>query len=378
MTASDAASKMLSDSGIRLVAGVPCSLLNGLIDALEANPLIRYVSAANEGDAVAIAVGAGLAGCPAAVLMQNSGLGNAVNPLTSLSSAFALPLLMIVGWRGGPDEPDEPQHELMGDITPSLLRLCGAQVIIGKRGTELSAISAGATYYRAGGIAAVLIDSNSLKRSKASPATKRSERDPEAIVHDLRSGNVPPSRTAVLKTICDVIDDSTAVIATTGYCARELMDTLDRPSHLYQVGSMGCASSIGLGISLCSKRATVVLDGDGAAVMRLGALSAIGAEYPTGFTHVLLDNGCHASTGGQRTAARKTDFSAVAAACGYASIYRCDSVSGFQLALTNTKATPTPRMIHVEISGCSSTTSGRPQISPIQNAARFITWMTGQ
>jgi phosphonopyruvate decarboxylase len=194
---------------------------------------------------------------------------------------------------------------------------------------------------------------------------------PIGVRRDLREHGPRPTRVAVLERFLAVVAPSAAVVATTGKCGRELYTLADRPQHLYQVGSMGCASAMGLGVALHTPRAVVVLDGDGAALMKLGNLATIGSRAPANLVHVVLDNGVHDSTGGQATVSPNLDFAAVALACGYASGATADSLAGFERALAATSADPGPHLIHVRIAPGSLAKLGRPTIKPPEVARRF-------
>ncbi len=312
--------------GFLLYTGVPCSYFTPFINhilnqaARPATPTTaRYIGAANEGDAVAIAAGAGLGGLRSVVMFQNSGLGNAVNPLTSLNWTFRIPVLLIVTWRGEPGgAADEPQHELMGRITPELLELM--DIPWSPFPTTDSEI--GPVFDRASAHMERERRPYALVMRKGSVADIALETPPPAA-HRRGAGAtiaaVPrATRRQMLAAIQSALGDGDVVIATTGYTGRELYALDDRPCQLYMVGSMGCASSFGLGLAAARPdRRIVVIDGDGAALMRLGALTTIGIERPANLLHVLLDNGMHESTGGQATVSRNVDFCAIARASGY-------------------------------------------------------------
>ena len=162
-----------------------------------------------------------------------------------------------------------------------------------------------------------------------------------------------------------------SVIATTGKCGRELFTVADRSQHLYQVGSMGGAAAMGLGVALNVGNPVVVLDGDGAALMKMGTLATIGAYGPQNLIHIVLDNGTYDSTGGQPTVSQSVDFAGVAAACGYERGYRCDSLDGFLGALKSAAADTGPHLIHMRIAPGSLEKLGRPSIKPEDVALRF-------
>jgi phosphonopyruvate decarboxylase len=357
--------------GFDFYTGVPCSFLTPLINGVISDPRLTYVGAASEGEAVAVAAGAWLAGRRTAVICQNSGLGNAVNPLTSLNAPFRIPTLFITTWRGEPGRKDEPQHELMGRITQDLLRLIGVEqapfpgALAEVRPAFDAAVQAMETsglpfawVMRKGDVQeAALVQSPRTPR----PAGRRLAEPPAA----------PPSRAATLERFLELVGPEAGVIATTGKCGRELFTLCDRPQHLYQVGSMGCAAGMGLGVALNTPRPVVVLDGDGAALMKLGTFATIGAYGPANLVHVVLDNGVHDSTGGQPTVSASVDFAAVALASGYATAASVSSLDGFERAFRAAAATPGPGLIHMRIAPGSMDKLGRPTIPPADVARRF-------
>ncbi|NND36073.1 MAG: phosphonopyruvate decarboxylase [Gammaproteobacteria bacterium] len=306
------------DRGFDLYAGVPCSYLKPFINYVIDADDLTYVGAANEGDAVAIAAGAELGGSRGVVMLQNSGLGNTVNPLTSLTETFRIPVLIIVTLRGEPGgAPDEPQHELMGRITAGMLELMGIRWawFPEQQGDIESALDAAVAHLDAERRPFAFV------MRKGSVAKHALETAP--AIRGVPSDNPPrvtpaATRTELLRAVQSAVTDDDIVVASTGYTGRELYALDDRPNQIYMVGSMGCASSLGLGLAIaCPQRRVIVLDGDGAALMRLGALATIGYQRPRNLTHVLLDNGLHESTGGQSTVSASIDFPRIASACGY-------------------------------------------------------------
>lgn len=307
--------------GFSLYTGVPCSYLKPFINYVIDDEDLHYVGAANEGDAVAVAAGAELAGRRGVVMFQNSGFGNTVNPLTSLTHTFRIPVLIIVTLRGEPGGPaDEPQHELMGQITSDLLELLGIAwdwFPAEEDGIEPILERASQTMDRERRPFALI-----MRKGSVAPHALQSSPQFDA---PLLSSAVTSAPTAQRSDMLRVVQNSTApsdiVVATTGYTGRELYALDDRANQLYMVGSMGCAVSLGLGLALAlPDRRVVVLDGDGALLMRLGALAMVAVERPSNLVHVLLDNGIHESTGGQTTLSGAVDFCAVASACGYPSV----------------------------------------------------------
>ena len=365
--------------GFSFYTGVPCSFLTPLINRVISDPALGYVGAASEGEAVAVAAGAWLAGRRTVVMCQNSGLGNTVNPLTSLNHPFRIPTLLIVTWRGQPGLRDEPQHELMGEVMGSLLDT----IAVGHTGfpKETGAVSVALDRAERAMTAdelpfALVMEKGSVRDDGLDQPDRPIH--PRGRVEDLRQGGVRPARIDLLRCVQTLVPAEAAVVATTGKTGRELFTLEDRPQQLYQVGSMGCASGMGLGIALNTVRSVLVLDGDGAALMKLGTLATIGAHAPGNLIHVLLDNGVHDSTGGQATVSPNVDFAAVAQACGYPRAYRCDTESGFAQALEAALTDGSrPALIHALIAPGSVAELGRPTVSPREVARRFRSFIVG-
>lgn len=364
--------------GIDLVTGVPCSLLTPLIDAAASDPKVGWVVATSEGEAAAIAAGAWFAGRLPMLMMQNSGLGNAVNPLTSLNWPFRVPTLLVVSRRGSPGVADEPQHELMGAITPDLLDI----LRIEHEPFPSTPEAVGPALDRA--IAwmaerrlpyAFVLGKGALAPSMLAEPTPRVHR--RAAVLDAGGAGLRPTRMEAMARALAILPRETAVIATTGFCGRELFTLGDEERFLYVVGSMGGASAIGLGVALSVGRPVAVFDGDGAALMKLGNLATIGARHPRRFLHVIFDNEGHVSTGGQRTVSPSVDFAAVATACGYAFAARCDDLDGFAAAISRAAGVVGPALIHAKVRASGVEGLGRPTVSPVEVADRFRRFLAG-
>jgi phosphonopyruvate decarboxylase len=365
--------------GFDFYTGVPCSFLTPLINGVVSDPTLTYVGAASEGEAVAIAAGAWLAGRSTVVMCQNSGLGNAVNPLTSLNAPFRIPTLFVTTWRGQPGLKDEPQHEVMGRITHDLLRLMGLTVEDAPGEPD----QVGPAFDRAAQAMAATSLPVAWVLKKGDVADTDLNQPPLPLPGpgrraDHRRGGPPPSREAALRRFLALTDDDTAVIATTGKCGRELFTLADRRQHFYQVGSMGGASGMALGVALNTPRRVVVIDGDGAALMKLGALATIGAYRPQNLIHLLLDNGVHDSTGGQATVSASVDFAGVALACGYRFAAACDDEDGLAEAWREAALVGGPALLHMKIAPGSMSVLGRPTVSPAEVAVRFKAFLAGE
>jgi phosphonopyruvate decarboxylase len=363
--------------GFDFYTGVPCSFLTSFINRAISHPKLDYVAATSDGEAVGIAAGAWLAGRKTVVMCQNSGLGNAINPLTSLNFPFRIPTLLIVTWRGQPGLEDEPQHELMGQITVGLLdtiRVKHGEFPIDRNAIEPS-LDTAIEQMAAHSLPAALIMRKDSVRDDGLGEASVSARPPGKH-RDHRQHGISPTRVAVLERLLADIPAEAAIVATTGKCGRELFTLADRPQHLYLVGSMGCAGAVGLGAARLVRRPVIVLDGDGAALMKLGTLATIGAYAPRNLIHIVLDNGVHDSTGGQATVSASVDFARVAAACGYAAAASADSVEGFATWLKDALDGDGPHLLHLRIAPGSLEKLGRPTVTPQEVARRFRTFLT--
>jgi len=304
--------RRLETAGVRLFVGVPDSLMKGFCNALGSHTgESRHVVAANEGAAVATAAGHYLAtGNPAVVYMQNSGLGNAVNPLSSLTSrrVYGIPMVLLVGWRGEPGVSDEPQHEHQGAITLDQLELLDIPVTVVGPDDDVT----------------VFEDACLRAAANDGPVALLVRKGTFAVSAD-SDGVVGLTRFEAMKTVLDALPSDTAFVATTGFTGRELALLREKrgetwSSDLLMVGSMGHASAIALGLAIGSpKRLVCCLDGDGAVAMHMGTLAAIGAERPSNLVQVVMNNRVHESVGGQPSALRHVDLTALAMSVGYES-----------------------------------------------------------
>jgi len=368
-----------AEHGLRGWSGVPCSALKPLINAAIDSGRIGYVGAANEGQAVAVAAGAWLAGSRGAVLLQSSGLGNAVNPLTSLCAVARIPVLLICSWRGEPGgAPDEPQHALMGAITPRLLELMEipwAPFPEVEADVEPALARAARRMDDSGQPFAFVLHGGALAPRDLRPSPPAARPPP---ADPLPAAAWPEERPS-LREVLDAVQrraEGAALVATTGYTGRTLYALGDTQRQLYVVGAMGCASSVALGLALARpERRVIVLDGDGAALMHLGALATIGQHHPRNLTHVLLDNERHESTGGQRTAAEVADLAAVAHACGYPRARRASTAAAVADEIGAAAGALT--FIHVKVRPGHEADLPRPRVTPADVAARFRAWFMG-
>jgi phosphonopyruvate decarboxylase len=393
------------ERGFEWYAGVPCSYLTPFINYVLQDPSLQYVSMANEGDAVALIAGVALAGGRrrGVSMMQNSGLGNAVSPLTSLTWTFRLPQLLIVTWRAQPGVPDEPQHALMGPITPKMLETMEIpwELFPSEMGDIGPALDRATAYMdETGRPYALVMQKGTVAPYALKPGTGAAENrsGPGAPRRPQNEGDSrPPGSSAAARVSSAVLEPlrlaadarasrqdalreviartpaaSTAVLASTGFCGRELYAIDDRPNQLYMVGSMGCVVPLALGLALARPDLRVVaLDGDGAALMRMGAFATVGAYGPPNLQHLLLDNGVHDSTGGQATVSKHVSFAEIAAACGYASSLETDAVARIG-AWLESPPIDGPRFARLLTRAGTPEGLPRPSVTPVDVKTRLM------
>jgi phosphonopyruvate decarboxylase len=367
------------ERGFEWYAGVPCSFLTPFINYVLQERSLHYLSMSNEGDAVALIAGIALAHRRGITMMQNSGLGNAVSPLTSLTWTFHLPQLLIVTWRGQPGVSDEPQHALMGPITPAVLE--SMQIPWELFPTEPEAVGpaldrAAAHMDTTGRPYALLMQKGSVAAYALEPRAAAPRRWPRTAAlirpRTLAAAARPSRHEALSQVIAATSTDATAVLASTGFCGRELYAIDDRPNQLYMVGSMGCVLPLALGLALARPDLRVLaVDGDGAALMRMGAFATVGAYGPSNLQHLLLDNGVHDSTGAQATVSASVSFAEVAAACGYAAALDTDELSeiGAWLAAPPLAG---PRFARLLTRPGTPEKLPRPAITPVEVKTRLM------
>ncbi len=382
------------ERGFRFISGTPCSYLKPLINAAIDDGRFVFRDAVNEGDAVAMGAGAVLGGAQAMVMFQNSGLGNAVNALTSLCRPFRVPVLLIVTHRGEPGgEQDEPQHEQMGRITTGLL---DTMEIPWARFPAATADVAGvldravAEMREHGRPFALVMSKDAVAphplATRAAPGAT-GERTLHFTERWSRGMAERMTRTEALQLVRATRRPGEALVATTGYTGRELYALGDDPWNLYVVGSMGSASALGLGLALQQPgRPVTVIDGDGALLMRMGNLATLGAYAPPTLRHVVLDNEAHDSTGGQSTVSGGVSFGALAQACGYRRVVAIDDpgeLASLLRAPQGETESPGaretgPEFFHVRIKPGAPEKLPRPRVTPAEVFRRLQGWLQPQ
>ncbi len=365
--------------GYSQYSGVPCSFLKPFINYVIDDPTLDYIGAASEGEAVGITMGAYLAGRKTVTLCQNSGLGNMVNPLTSLNYPFRIPTLLITTWRGQPGVKDEPQHEQMGRVTKDVLDAIEIPSL--PFPTEEAQIESVMAEAEASMTERQRPFALIMAKDSVAPHKLASKPNPQFVETERQIqpwGNLADrfTRTGALEAILTNLQGNEAIIATTGKTGRELFTIADRDSHIYVVGGMGTASGIGLGVAHALPwQPVVVIDGDGAALMKMGALATIGYYQPKNLLHVILDNEQHDSTGGQQTVSSTTRFAEVAAACNYRGVIASDSSADLPGLIKQARQQEGPTLLHIKIRPGSPEELGRPTVKPHEVKERFMAFL---
>jgi phosphonopyruvate decarboxylase len=368
--------------GIDFFAGVPCSYLTPFINFAIGDRRAAYVGAASEGEAVAIAAGAWLGGRKTVAMCQNSGLGNMVNPLTSLCEPFRIPVLVVTTWRGEPSTKAEPQHRLMGRATQPLLDALEIphEVFPSEPDDVGPSLDRALSYAAESGLPyAFVMRKGTVAPHPLTPRPVERGEFPTERLSERPLGSTVLSRRAALALAIDALGPERAYLATTGKLGRELFTLGDRPNQLYHVGAMGCVSGVGLGLALARpERRVVVLDGDGSLLMKMGALATIGHHAPRNLLHVVFDNERHESTGGQATVSPTVEFARVAAAAGYRRAYTCSAPDDVAAVLAEAGGQDGPVFVHVKVGVDTDPGLLRPTVTPAEVARRFRAWLDGE
>ena len=361
--------RFMQELGVGFYTGVPDSQLQPFCDYLHEmhRDSSRHVIECNEGSATGLAAGYHLStGRIPCVYMQNSGIGNAVNPLTSLLSdqVYAIPVLFLVGWRGEPGHADEPQHVFQGAVTLTILRDLDVGTFILDKTT---------TYDELAAKRQEIVDRFSQGKSFAIVVRK------DALVYqkkqDYSNGFTMGRESAIEKIVDASIND--ILVGTTGKISRELYEIRERNGQSHRqdfltVGSMGHSSSIALGIAMNTDRRVWCIDGDGALLMHMGALAVIGSLAPRNFIHIVLNNAAHDTVGGMPTASGTMDIPAIAAACGYKHAHRATCMEELATFLTVARESNELSLIEIEVRIGSRSDLGRPTTTPVQNKEMFM------
>lgn len=358
-------------------AGVPCSLIEGLIGELETGHDVQYVPAVREDVAVGLAAGAWLAGRRPLVLMQNSGLGTSLNALVSLSQMYGLPLLLMVTWRGHGGK-DAPEHIFTGAITEPLLDLLDIphRVLSAESAAADVAWAAAEMDRRSAPIALIVPPKLFASGRHHIGAASAPARATPPFMPERPYCAPVISRAAAIAAAIKPLDQE-VVIHANGFPSRESHAILDRPQNFYMLGSMGLASAIGLGIAVTRPTiGTVIFDGDGNLLMNLGILPMVGALAPRRYVHCVFDNGVYGSTGNQRSPAPALSFDTLAAAAGYRTVAFAVEAKDVSDHVATALRTDGPHFIHVRVT-TEATDVPRIDHTPVQIRNRFRAGLAG-
>lgn len=360
---------ILLENNIDFFCGVPDSLLKELCAYIDHQfSSQQHIITANEGNAVGLAMGRFLgSNSPAVVYMQNSGLGNAVNPLTSLADpkVYSVPMLLVIGWRGEPGVKDEPQHVMQGQVTEQQLTILD--------------------------IPYVVLDAQSDSQNVLLPLLQkmRTQSRPVAVLvkKGTFSGYKPDSqasspqysmkREEALSVLLSEFDSDDIVVSTTGKTSREVFELRkargETASDFLTVGGMGHTLSIAMGVALVKQdRKVIAIDGDGSMLMHMGALPIAGSHATDNLVHIVLNNQCHESVGGQPTVAGNIDLQRIAIASGYQHYFSASEQDTIAKTWKQVAHSTGPVLFEIKIAKGARSDLGRPSSSPIENKQAFM------
>ena len=362
----------LRENGIDCFAGVPDSLLRNICAYITDHCDAEHnIIAANEGAAVGIAAGHYLAtGKPACVYMQNSGEGNIINPLASLTDeeVYNIPVLLLIGWRGRPGVHDEPQHVKQGKVTTGLLNVMGVnyEVLSKEEDKAEKQIARAIKALQNKEVFALVIEKDTFEDYK---------------LQNVEVNDLTMSREEAIQTVAAALGEKDCIVSTTGMISRELFEyragmNQGHERDFLTVGSMGHASQIALGIAMAKpERKVWCFDGDGAAIMHMGSMAIVANKAPKNYVHVVFNNGAHDSVGGQPTVGLKIDLPAVAKAVGYTNAFSVENKEDLLEALRAVKMVEGPVLLQVCVKKGNRKDLGRPTTTPIQNKEALMDFL---
>ena len=362
----------LRKNGIDCFAGVPDSLLKNICAYITDHCDAQHnIIAANEGAAVGIAAGHYLAtGQPACVYMQNSGEGNIINPLASLTDpeVYNIPVLLLIGWRGRPGVHDEPQHVKQGKVTTGLLNTMGINfdVLSKEEDKAEKQIAKAIKALENKEVYALVIEKDTFEDYK---------------LQNVEKNDLTMSREEAIRTVAAALGEKDCIVSTTGMISRELFEYRAAMNQGHErdfltVGSMGHASQIALGIAMAKPGRTVwCFDGDGAAIMHMGSMAIVANKSPKNYVHVVFNNGAHDSVGGQPTVGLKIDLPAVAKAVGYKNAFSVETKEYLTELLGKVKSQEGPVLLEVKVKKGNRKDLGRPTTTPIQNKEALMDFL---
>jgi len=361
--------------GVNFFSGVPDSLLKNMCAYISDNTSEKnHIIAANEGNALSLGIGYHLAtGQLPLIYMQNSGLGNIVNPLLSLadSDVYAIPMLLMIGWRGEPNIKDEPQHKKQGRVTIALLE--SMEIPYSVLSSETSNAEA----------VKIIREAVSISQKNNTPfalVVKKDSFESYGIKNDSK-GDYPLLREQAIKLVVDGLGDNDVVVATTGVASRELFEYREalcqgHEKDFLTVGGMGHASQIAVGIALQkSDRNVFCFDGDGAMLMHMGSLAINANTKCTNFKHIIFNNGAHDSVGGQPTVGYQIDVKSIASALGYSKVLQATNESEIKNALEELHQYDGMVLLEIRVNKGFRSNLGRPSTTPIENKKALMNFL---
>ena len=355
---------LLREHGFRFFTGVPDSLLKDFCAYVSEHASIDdHVIAANEGSATALALGHFLGtGEPAVVYMQNSGTGNAVNPLLSLADpdVYSIPMLLIIGWRGEPGVKDEPQHVKQGRTMTELLDAMEMPWFLLPRETA-----------EAGEVLSEAVRTMRENMGPVAILVRKKTFAPYKLIHE-NATTYPMNREQAIECVVRRLGPDDLIVSTTGKASRELYEyriAHDSGCHDFlTVGGMGHTASIAMGLARARpERLVVCLDGDGSVIMHMGALGVIGTAASPNLLHIVINNGAHDSVGGQPTVGYDIDIPAIAIACGYREAVSVSEPDELETELSRLLGKSGPALIEVKVNKGARADLGRPKSTPVEN-----------
>lgn len=366
--------KFVDILGCDFFTGVPDSQLKSLCDYLISKygtDPHHHIVAANEGNAVALAAGYHLATKKYPVVyMQNSGEGNAINPMASLMDehVYGIPAIYVIGWRGEPGIHDEPQHVYQGMITCDLLELMNISYFVIDKNTSDEEMQNKMQEFRA------ILDSG---KSVAFVIKKGSLSNDTKVTY---SNDYKATRESIIETIIKYTGED-PIVSTTGKASRELFELREKynQGHQYDfltVGSMGHSSSIAFGIAINKPEKRIwCIDGDGALLMHMGSMTCIGNYEPNNLVHIVINNEAHETVGGMPTNTKKLNLLEIAKACGYKSCYLAQNLDELNKVLEEVVKDRKLTFIEVKASIGARADLGRPTTTAKENKENFVNFL---
>lgn len=363
----------LKSYDIDFYAGVPDSLLKNICAYIADNMDAQHnIIAANEGAAVGLVAGYHLAtGKAGVVYMQNSGEGNIINPLASLTDkeVYNIPALLLIGWRGRPGLHDEPQHVKQGKVTTGILNIMGINYDVLSTDEEKA-------------VKQIAIAVEALKNNEVYALVIEKGTFEDYKLQSVEVNDLTMTRESAIQTVTAALGEKDAIVSTTGMISRELFEYRAGKGEAHNrdfltVGSMGHASQIALGIAMQKTDRTIwCFDGDGATIMHMGSMAIVASKEPKNFVHVVFNNGAHDSVGGQPTVGLKIDLPQVARGVGYKHIFSVGTMEDLVQVLEDVKKAEGPTLLEVKVKKGNRKDLGRPTTTPIQNKEALMDFLS--